>query len=1361
MPIQKLNTSRNVATRSTYVGEKGRLFYDEAVGTLYISDGVTPGGRILPGSPSTYLANGSYQATLDSSGNLTVPGNLIVQGTTTTVNTETATNLALSGTLSVAGATTLSTATITGAGQNLLLYSENFVAGWTSSNSTTVTANATTNPLTGTTSASKLVPPNGATGRKSINIYVNVLSGIKYTYSIYLKAAEYTTASIWWDSTTFVESAYPGSGNLINLTNGTITGSPVYTTVTSVGNGWYRCSVTATSSATASIAVQVGVGATNGGDITANGTSGIYIYGAQVEVSSTPGVYTLTNGSTVYNAPSISFNGEDVIQLNQTGKLQISALGTNGQVMFPSGSVAFPSITFTNATNRGIYDSNDGGIGFIGVGWEQARIGTTVGTVNYLSLNGGPTTVGPTLTVGGSDSNTDLNLLAKGTNAVNIRSVTSNLFTTTNIFGSGWGTGSATITSTSVVTDPLGGLTAYKLVANVGADPASQSSQQLSGAVLNSILPINVLMTYSIYAKAAEFNQLRIRNNATGEQYTFTLGTTPTATSGVLNPQSTLITNGWYRISWSYVTGGIGSTVYSRGDNWSLRLASTGDGTSGIYLWGPQLEYGSILNPYTANTTTSPVYYTPKITFNNQSGGIGYSVNGGLYLTPWGIGGLSAQAYDSTATGGNQRGVRTVDWQMSRSAATQVAASDYSVIGGGQNNLITSSSGASVIAGGANNSISFWQNFIGGGFANSIGGQWSSITGGNSNTINGYLNFIGTGYSNYANDQTAVTTVTTTIAGTNTTTIYITAANPSVRTGLYIPINGGVNWVTAAVTTTTVTITGGAISGTTFTFTSSVGTVVAGMVLTGSGVTANTYIVSGSGLSWTVNNSQTSTITTATSYTIGVAVAVSPSANYSIACLLANSVVVGGTLNQATGPFSFIGNGGDGTSAGKNVAAGDWAVIVGGKFNTITAGGNATFIGAGTSNAAGGYFTGIVAGTGNNATSNYGFIGAGANNNISGLGDAYSAIVGGQANLAKGYFNFIGGGYGNSGTSITAVTTQTGSTNGTTTVTLDAVNASILIGQLVTGTNIQAFPKTYVANISGTTLTLNQNATGTGSGITFNFFNSHGTVVGGGYNQATGSHSFVGGGGEAGVSAYGNVASGGYSVVVGGKAGLASGTGAFVGGGGVGANQLAYQNLASGTSAVVVGGIQNQATGYLAMVLGGAFNTASASASAVLGGRYGTDRFITGNTVFPASYNPLGGGQGFSQAALLVLAAQTTNNTATVLVSDQNAPGNFNQVALPVNSAYYFKGSVIAGVTGGGASKAWTFDGAIKKGAANSVAFIGTPIVNLIAQDSGASTWSIALSANTTNDTLTITVTGQTSTIIRWVCKIETTEMTF
>jgi hypothetical protein len=66
------------------------------------------------------------------------------------------------------------------------------------------------------------------------------------------------------------------------------------------------------------------------------------------------------------------------------------------------------------------------------------------------------------------------------------------------------------------------------------------------------------------------------------------------------------------------------------------------------------------------------------------------------------------------------------------------------------------------------------------------------------------------------------------------------------------------------------------------------------------------------------------------------------------------------------------------------------------------------------------------------------------------------------------------------------VFTDTGTLNGTTTVTLAATNPLIGAGQLVTGTNIPA--NTYVASVSTTTVTLTNAATGSGS-VTLTFDN--------------------------------------------------------------------------------------------------------------------------------------------------------------------------------------------------------------------------------------------------------------------------------
>jgi hypothetical protein len=416
-------------------------------------------------------------------------------------------------------------------------------------------------------------------------------------------------------------------------------------------------------------------------------------------------------------------------------------------------------------------------------------------------------------------------------------------------------------------------------------------------------------------------------------------------------------------------------------------------------------------------------------------------------------------------------------------------------------------------------------------------------------------------------------------------------------------------------------------------------------------------------------------------------------------------------------------------------------------------------IGGGSGNTSSGYASTTVGGESNTNSAYNGFIGGGSLNAL-GSNAQRSVVVGGVSNTANGYINFIGGGALNSGTSGVAVTTQSATMNGTTAVTLSGSNANIRVGQLIQGTSIQLFPYTYVAAISGTSLTLSQAASGS-STSTLSFFTPHGVVVGGGNNQATGSYSFIGGGGDAGTAANRNVASGDWSFVGGGGKNTASGAGAVVCGGGTDGSSFGTQ-IASGTASSIVGGYGNNATGTYSTVSGGFSNTASGSSSIIVGGRYGISRGINGMAVFPACANPISATQGVSQSALLVLGVQTTDATATALKSDANAVSGSNQVILPDNSAYFFTGEIVAGVTGGGNTKGWTIEGVIKRGAGvGTTAIVGSPTVTSSYADAGASAWTIAVTADTTNGGLRVTFTGQAGTTIRCVAQIRTTEMTF
>ncbi len=180
---------------------------------------------------------------------------------------------------------------------NLLIRSAEFNdASWLKTGST-VTANATTAP-DGTLSADKLVGNNGVNTRKSVYRTFAATSGIKYSYTMYLKKAERTTASIWFDQTFVSEGAYYGSGVLLDLNAGT-SAAPAIVQVTPVGNDWYRCTVSATPTATGPFIVALTIGPPSGADYTGDGVAGIYMWGGQVEAGTVPTSYIPTAGTAV------------------------------------------------------------------------------------------------------------------------------------------------------------------------------------------------------------------------------------------------------------------------------------------------------------------------------------------------------------------------------------------------------------------------------------------------------------------------------------------------------------------------------------------------------------------------------------------------------------------------------------------------------------------------------------------------------------------------------------------------------------------------------------------------------------------------------------------------------------------------------------------------------------------------------------------------------------------------------------------------------------------------------------------------------------------------------------------------------
>jgi hypothetical protein len=310
-----------------------------------------------------------------------------------------------------------------------------------------------------------------------------------------------------------------------------------------------------------------------------------------------------------------------------------------------------------------------------------------------------------------------------------------------------------------------------------------------------------------------------------------------------------------------------------------------------------------------------------------------------------------------------------------------------------------------------------------------------------------------------------------------------------------------------------------------------------------------------------------------------------------------------------------------------------------------------------------------------------------------------------------------------------------------------APNATVYVDSLTASAASTDADVAFVAKGGGATLAQVPDSSGFGGDKRGAYATDWQKVREGSSQVASGAYSVISGGRQ-------NASTNSDSVVAGGNLNIASGFSSVIGGG--------IGNTASNDVSGVCSGDTNTASGYASFVGGGQGNTADGAYSLITGGRFGSTRAIVGNAVFPACSSPIDTVAGVSQSALLVLGVATTNATATKLRSDTNAAGTGNQVILPNNSAYYFRGTVVAGVTGAGSTSSWSFEGTIKRGAnAASTTLVGTPVLNLINQDAGASTWVVALTADTSNGGLAVTVTGQASTTIRWVAKIETTEMTF
>lgn len=161
----------------------------------------------------------------------------------------------------------------------------------------------------GQVDAARIEDPDGSTNRHiTVKTITGIVSGTEYTYSAYFKKDEVNFAQLW------ISTAFPSTYANFDLDSGVVgTTNATTSKIESVGNGWYRCSLTVTAivttNATSALAFVPAANSVALGSGTFGAGQGLFVWGAQLEEGSvatslipTYGAATIRQADT-FNAP--------------------------------------------------------------------------------------------------------------------------------------------------------------------------------------------------------------------------------------------------------------------------------------------------------------------------------------------------------------------------------------------------------------------------------------------------------------------------------------------------------------------------------------------------------------------------------------------------------------------------------------------------------------------------------------------------------------------------------------------------------------------------------------------------------------------------------------------------------------------------------------------------------------------------------------------------------------------------------------------------------------------------------------------------------------------------------------------------